>query len=39
MGGAVSLKVHLREPDNWDGMILVAPMCKVSSFFNNFRFL
>lgn len=33
MGGAVSLKVHLREPDDWDGMILVAPMCKVSSFF------
>ncbi|XP_052726078.1 caffeoylshikimate esterase isoform X2 [Vigna angularis] len=28
MGGAVSLKVHLREPDDWDGMILVAPMCK-----------
>jgi len=33
MGGAVSLKVHLREPNNWDGMILVAPMCKVSSCF------
>ncbi|QCD89975.1 caffeoylshikimate esterase-like [Vigna unguiculata] len=30
MGGAVSLKVHLREPDNWDGMILVAPMCKIA---------
>ncbi|KAL9325013.1 hypothetical protein ACSQ67_005658 [Phaseolus vulgaris] len=29
MGGAVSLKVHLREPNNWDGMILVAPMCKL----------
>uniref|UniRef100_A0A151UDD7 Monoglyceride lipase n=1 Tax=Cajanus cajan TaxID=3821 RepID=A0A151UDD7_CAJCA len=32
MGGAVSLKVHLKEPNSWDGMILVAPMCKVSSF-------
>jgi acylglycerol lipase len=32
MGGAVSLKVHLKEPYNWDGVILVAPMCKVSSF-------
>ena len=31
MGGAVTLKVHLKEPNNWDGMILVAPMCKVSS--------
>ncbi|KAG4403305.1 hypothetical protein GLYMA_01G080600v4 [Glycine max] len=30
MGGAVSLKVHLREPNNWDGMILVAPMCKIA---------
>lgn len=32
MGGAVSLKIHLKEPDKWDGVILVAPMCKVSSF-------
>ena len=30
MGGAVALKTHLKEPDQWDGMILVAPMCKVS---------
>ncbi|CAJ2648429.1 unnamed protein product [Trifolium pratense] len=28
MGGAVSLKVHLKEPNNWDGVVLVAPMCK-----------
>ncbi|KAJ0096075.1 hypothetical protein Patl1_14972 [Pistacia atlantica] len=28
MGGAVTLKVHLREPREWDGVILVAPMCK-----------
>ncbi|XP_038705486.1 caffeoylshikimate esterase isoform X2 [Tripterygium wilfordii] len=30
MGGAVTLKVHLKEPREWDGVILVAPMCKVS---------
>ncbi|KAL2347605.1 hypothetical protein Fmac_001605 [Flemingia macrophylla] len=30
MGGAVSLKIHLKEPNNWDGMILVAPMCKIA---------
>lgn len=30
MGGAVALKVHLKEPHGWDGVILVAPMCKVS---------
>lgn len=31
MGGAVALKVHLKRPDDWDGVLLVAPMCKVSS--------
>lgn len=31
MGGAVTLKVHLKEPKLWDGVVLVAPMCKVSS--------
>ena len=30
MGGAVALKAHLKEPHGWDGVILVAPMCKVS---------
>ncbi|XP_056163295.1 caffeoylshikimate esterase isoform X4 [Syzygium oleosum] len=30
MGGAVTLKVHLKQPDEWDGVILVAPMCKIS---------
>ncbi|XP_027361579.1 caffeoylshikimate esterase-like [Abrus precatorius] len=30
MGGAVTLKVHLKEPNSWDGMILVAPMCKIA---------
>lgn len=32
MGGAVALKVHLKQPDAWNGAILVAPMCKVLSF-------
>ncbi|RVW45406.1 Caffeoylshikimate esterase [Vitis vinifera] len=26
MGGAVTLKAHLKEPSGWDGVILVAPM-------------
>ncbi|KAL2324093.1 hypothetical protein Fmac_023151 [Flemingia macrophylla] len=30
MGGAIALKVHLKEPNNWDGVILVAPMCKIA---------
>lgn len=30
MGGAVALKVHLKQPREWDGVVLVAPMCKVS---------
>lgn len=29
MGGAVALKVHLKQPNAWNGAILVAPMCKV----------
>ncbi|KAJ9554153.1 hypothetical protein OSB04_018198 [Centaurea solstitialis] len=29
MGGAVALKVHLKEQREWDGVVLVAPMCKV----------
>lgn len=29
MGGAVALKVHLKQPLSWSGAILVAPMCKV----------
>ncbi|XP_043695010.1 caffeoylshikimate esterase-like isoform X2 [Telopea speciosissima] len=28
MGGAVTLKVHLKQPHEWDGVILVAPMAK-----------
>ncbi|XP_057481562.1 caffeoylshikimate esterase [Actinidia eriantha] len=30
MGGAVALKVHLKQPNVWDGAILVAPMCKIA---------
>lgn len=30
MGGAVALKVHLRQPQEWDGVLLVAPMCKIA---------
>ncbi|XP_052198134.1 caffeoylshikimate esterase isoform X3 [Diospyros lotus] len=30
MGGAVILKVHLKQPNAWNGAILVAPMCKAA---------
>ncbi|KAJ9682890.1 hypothetical protein PVL29_018756 [Vitis rotundifolia] len=30
MGGAVLLKVHLKQPNAWTGAILVAPMCKIA---------
>ncbi|XP_043695009.1 caffeoylshikimate esterase-like isoform X1 [Telopea speciosissima] len=30
MGGAVTLKVHLKQPHEWDGVILVAPMAKIA---------
>lgn len=30
MGGAVALMIHRKQPDFWDGAILVAPMCKVT---------
>ena len=29
MGGAVALKMHLKQPSSWDGAVLLAPMCKV----------
>ncbi|XP_068636722.1 caffeoylshikimate esterase-like isoform X2 [Aristolochia californica] len=29
MGGAVALKMHLKQPHAWDGAVLVAPMCKI----------
>ncbi|KAL9226542.1 hypothetical protein vseg_002343 [Gypsophila vaccaria] len=30
MGGAVALKVHLKQPNAWNGAILLAPMCKIA---------
>ncbi|XP_014756576.1 caffeoylshikimate esterase isoform X2 [Brachypodium distachyon] len=30
MGGAVALKIHFKQPDEWNGAILVAPMCKMA---------
>ncbi|PIN23733.1 2-acylglycerol O-acyltransferase [Handroanthus impetiginosus] len=30
MGGAVALKVHLKQPGSWNGAVLVAPMCKIA---------
>lgn len=29
MGGAIALKVHLKQPNAWSGAVLIAPMCKV----------
>lgn len=30
MGGAVALKIHLKQPSSWDGAVLLAPMCKIA---------
>lgn len=30
LGGAVALKIHLKQPNVWDGAVLVAPMCKLA---------
>ncbi|XP_057974404.1 caffeoylshikimate esterase-like isoform X1 [Malania oleifera] len=30
MGGAVALKIHLKQPNVWSGAILAAPMCKIA---------
>ncbi|KAK6929281.1 Serine aminopeptidase, S33, partial [Dillenia turbinata] len=30
MGGVVALRVHRKQPDFYDGAILVAPMCKIA---------
>ncbi|KAL0681121.1 hypothetical protein Bca4012_047968 [Brassica carinata] len=30
MGGAVSLKIHFKQPIAWTGAVLVAPMCKIA---------
>ncbi|KAL8166793.1 hypothetical protein V2J09_008292, partial [Rumex salicifolius] len=29
MGGAVALRLHRKMPGFWDGVVLVAPMCKI----------
>jgi len=34
MGGAVALDIHRKEPQDWNGAILVAPMCKVHFLVN-----
>lgn len=34
MGGAIALKALLKRPNEWDGIVLVAPMCKVTSPFS-----
>ncbi|CAI9775145.1 unnamed protein product [Fraxinus pennsylvanica] len=30
MGGAIALKALLKDPRQWDGIVLVAPMCKIA---------
>ncbi|XP_068667847.1 caffeoylshikimate esterase-like [Aristolochia californica] len=30
MGGAICLLIHFKQPQSWDGAILVAPMCRIS---------
>ncbi|OMO80229.1 Alpha/beta hydrolase-1 [Corchorus capsularis] len=30
LGGAVALKIHLKQPNAWSGACLVAPMCKIA---------
>jgi acylglycerol lipase len=30
MGGAVVLYIHWKEPQEWNGAILIAPMCKIA---------
>ncbi|XP_047310812.1 caffeoylshikimate esterase-like [Impatiens glandulifera] len=30
MGGAVALKIHLKQPNEWSGAVLLAPMCKIA---------
>ncbi|CAI5514938.1 unnamed protein product [Closterium sp. Naga37s-1] len=31
MGGAVATCIHRKQPDQWDGAIFMAPMCKISA--------
>lgn len=30
MGGTVALRIHRKQPNDWNGAVLVAPMCKIS---------
>ncbi|KNA25261.1 hypothetical protein SOVF_008070 isoform A [Spinacia oleracea] len=30
MGGAVALQVHFKQPNAWNGAVLLAPMCKIA---------
>ncbi|EYU29987.1 hypothetical protein ABFS82_05G033900 [Erythranthe guttata] len=30
MGGAIAIKALLKSPNEWDGIVLVAPMCKIA---------
>ncbi|XP_010316333.1 caffeoylshikimate esterase [Solanum lycopersicum] len=30
MGGAIALKVHQKQPDAWNGTVLLAPLCKIA---------
>lgn len=30
MGGVVALRIHRKQPTDWNGAILVAPMCRIS---------
>lgn len=36
MGGAVVLLLGRKQPEFWDGALLVAPMCKVFQYFTLF---
>jgi len=38
MGGAITIKLSLKEPDKWRGMILIAPMCEIDKDFAPSKF-
>jgi Serine aminopeptidase, S33 len=33
LGGAVAINMHRKEPNYWNGAILMAPLCKVFIFY------
>lgn len=35
MGGAIVLFIHRKEPGEWSGAVLQAPMCKVMLIFSS----